>query len=164
MTSYSHLYTSYEPSSRKQKVKIVDVSLASIAGKEFIPLSKTLSLDSTLHVPRLSCSLLLISKITKDHNFVAKLFPSYCEFQDLHTRKLICVDKEVVRLYYFENELTSSGNPSHTRSSFSSTSSNQEIDLWHKRLGHPSFSYLKRLFPTLVKRYVNCPNITEPLF
>ena len=88
-------------------------------------LSQKLSLDSTLHIPQLSCSLISISKITKYHNHVANFFPSYCEFQDLYTRKLIGVSKEIDGLYYFKNKLRSSGNLTQTHLSSSSFSSNQ---------------------------------------
>lgn len=151
MTSHSNLYTSYNPGSGKQKVKIVDGTLSSVAGKGCIPISKNLSPDYALHVPKLSCNLLSISKITKDLNCVAKFFPSYCEFQDMGTGMVIGTSKEIDGLYYFENESASSSNLSYTHLSTSYLSSNQEIELWHKRLGHPNFPYLKKLFPSLFK-------------
>lgn len=71
MTSHSNLYTSYNPCSGRQKVNVADGTLSSVAGKGRIPISKDLSLDNALHVPKLSCNLLSIRKITKDLNCVA---------------------------------------------------------------------------------------------
>lgn len=151
MTGQSNLYTSYNLCSGRQKVKIADGTLSSVAGKGRIPISKNLSLDHALHVPKFSCNLLSISKITKDLNCVAKFFPSYCEFQDMRTGKVIGTGKEIDGLYYFESESASSSNLSYTHLSSSNSSSNKEIELWHKRLGHPIFPYLKKLFPSLFK-------------
>lgn len=137
MTSHSNLYTSYNPCSGRQKVKIADGTLSSVAGKGCIPISKNLSLDYALHVPKLSCNLLSISKITKDLNCVAKFFPFYCEFQDMRTGKVIGTDKEIDGLYYFESESASSSNLSYTHLSSSNSSSNQEIKLWHKKVRPP---------------------------
>jgi len=53
-------------------------------------------------------------------------------------------------LYYFDD--ISVGNKK--AQGFSSTSSipvQETIMLWHLRLGHPNFAYLKRLFPKLFK-------------
>ena len=38
----------------------------------------------------------------------------------------------------------------------SSQSSEDEIMLWQQRLGHPSFPYLQKLFPLLIKKKVLC--------
>ena len=57
-------------------------------------------------------------------------------------------------LYYFD-ELSSSNKKDQV---FSSTSSNficEQIMLWYRRLGHPSFPYLKHLFLALFKN-IDC--------
>jgi len=46
-------------------------------------------LNSILHVPKLDCNLISISKLTRDLNCVAKFFPNLCIFQDLDTGKKI---------------------------------------------------------------------------
>ena len=109
MTSHSHLYTSYKPCSGKHKIKIVDGSLSSVAGKWCIPLS-----NSHLTLPYMFHNFCLVpfplAKSLKIIIVLLSFFPSYCGFQDLRTGKLIGVGKEVDGLYYFENELTSLGN------------------------------------------------------
>ena len=45
MTSHSNLFSSYTPCSGRQKVKIADGSLSSVAGKGSIPISKNISLS-----------------------------------------------------------------------------------------------------------------------
>lgn len=57
-----------DPCSGHLKVRIADGSLSPIAGKGFIVLSKDITLNSVLHVPKLSCCLLFVSKIPKDSN------------------------------------------------------------------------------------------------
>lgn len=51
-------------------------------------------------------------------------------------------------LYYFDKDIS----PNKQATSvccYAPVSSNQEIMLWHRRLGHLSFSYMKYLFPSL---------------
>ena len=53
-------------------------------------------------------------------------------------------------LYYFEDFL-SSNKIGQGLSSISSLSVHDQIMVWHYRLGHPSFSYMKHLFPWFFK-------------
>ena len=151
MTGLSNLFFTYKPLSGKQKVKIADGSLSSVAGKGSISVSKTMILKSVLHVPNLPCNLLSVSKLTKDLNCMANFSPSNCEFQDLCTGKKIGSAKEVDGLYYFEEEPEALSNLSLVDKIVSQVPSENEISLMHLRLGHPNFSYLKLLFPTLFK-------------
>ena len=79
MIGQSQLFHSYLPSSILNKVRIVDGSFSPIAGKGEIALTLTLTLNSVLHVPKLSCNLFSVSKFTQTNNCVAKFFPSYCK-------------------------------------------------------------------------------------
>ena len=54
-------------------------------------------------------------------------------------------------LYYFEDNLHSN-KIGQGLSSISSLSVRDQIMVWHCRLGHPSFSYLKHLFPVLFQK------------
>ena len=80
MTGLSQLFHSYLPSSGLNKVRITNGSFSPIAGEGEISLTLTLTLNAVLHVPKLSCNLFSISKFTQTNNYVAKIFPSYCEF------------------------------------------------------------------------------------
>ena len=91
MTGQSQLFHSYLPSSGLNKVRIADGSFSPIARKEEIALTLTLTLNSVLHVPKLSCNLFSVNKFTQTNNCVAKFFPSYCEFQDLGSGKRLAM-------------------------------------------------------------------------
>ncbi|XP_062107930.1 lysine-specific demethylase JMJ26-like isoform X2 [Humulus lupulus] len=54
-------------------------------------------------------------------------------------------------LYYFE-DILSNNKIAQGLSSISSFTVYDQIMIWHYKLGHPSFSYLKRLFPGLFKK------------
>ena len=57
--------------------------------------------------------------------------------------------KEKDGLYYFDDGPDSSRQYQSTCLNSFSVSKDSDIMLWHYRLGHPSFQYLKYLFPNL---------------
>ena len=65
----------------KKKTKVVDGSYLAIARTDSIKISSYLTLKDVLHVPRLSCNLLSVSKITLNQHCCANFFPYHCEFQ-----------------------------------------------------------------------------------
>ncbi|CAL9028584.1 unnamed protein product, partial [Prunus brigantina] len=91
-----------------------------------IKLSKDLSLDGVLHVPKFHVNLLSVSKLTRALHCVVTFYPDFCVVQDVDTKKTIGLGKHFDGLYY----LTPAQNPhliSHVR---------RTSDLWHQRLGH----------------------------
>ena len=89
MTGSAKLFASYIPCAGNQKIKIADGSLSAIAGKGSIAISPSITLRDVLHVPKLSCNLLSVSKLIHDMNCQAQFFQSHCEFQELNSEKTI---------------------------------------------------------------------------
>ena len=150
MTSCSHLFSSYYPCSGIEKIRIANGSFSSIASKENITISEKIILNSVLHVLKLACNLLSVSRLSKDTNCSIIFPPSTSVFQDQNSGKMIGTAREINRLYYFD-ETAFSNKKDHGLSSTSSNSVYDQVMLWHRRLGHPSFQYLKYLFPKLFK-------------
>lgn len=73
MTGYSK---SYFPPSGKEKVRIADGSLCSVAGKGSLPCTSILDFSSLLHVTNFPPNLLSISSITKHLNCKVTFFPT----------------------------------------------------------------------------------------
>ena len=136
--------------SRKSKVRIADGNFLHIAGKGLIKISEGIDLKSVLHVPKLTCNLLSVSKLSRDSNCCVIFYDSHCLFQDQKSGKTIGNARMINELYYFKDK-TSDNKIAQGLSSISSVSVHDQIMVWHYRLGHPSFSYLKYLFPTLFK-------------
>jgi hypothetical protein len=82
MTSSHNFFESYSPCSEIEKVRIADSSLSSIAGEGLIKISERIDLKYVLHVPKLACNLLSVSKLSKDSNCCVTFFESHCTFQD----------------------------------------------------------------------------------
>lgn len=150
MTNSFKLFQSYTPCLGNKKFKIAYGSFSPIAGKCLIQISEKLSLKSVLHVPKLACNLLSVSKLSKDSNCSVTFFESHCILQDRNLGMTIGSARIVNGLYYFEDNFPSS-KMTQVFSSISSMSAYEQIMVWHYRLGHPSFIYLKRLFPYLFK-------------
>ena len=91
-----------------------------------------------------------MSKLSKDANCRVTFFESHGEFQDQSSRRMIGSARMIEGLYYFD-ELSSSNKKTQSLSSTSSNFICEQIMRWHYRLGHPSFSYFKHLFPALFK-------------
>lgn len=109
-----------------------------------VTLSSTLSLKSVPYVPKFICNLLFVSKLTEDSNCRVTLFGSHCMFQDQSSGMMIGNARMIDGLYYFDDEV-SKGKKSRGLSSIISLSIKDQIVLYTLR--HPSFLYLKRLFP-----------------
>ncbi|KAL0533374.1 hypothetical protein IC582_030193 [Cucumis melo] len=123
-----HLY----PCASNEKIRIADDSLAPIPGKGQIVLYDGFSLQNVLHVPKLSYNLYLSVKSP-----------------DLNSGRTIGTARHSRGLYILNDDI--SGCSISTTSLLSSYFSTSEHDfmLWHFRLGHPNFTYMKYLFPHL---------------
>jgi len=85
---------------------------------------------------------------------------------------MIGSSKEVDGLYLFEDEFGPKEKLQKNCLNSIPIHEDEEIMLWHYRLGHPNFLYLKHLFPDLFKnkiqicflvKFVNLQNIIVPL-
>ncbi|TYK26806.1 Beta-galactosidase [Cucumis melo var. makuwa] len=149
LTGFSEHFVTYTPCAGNEKIRIADGSLAPIAGKEQIVLFDCFSLQNVLHVPKLSYNLLSISKITRELHYKATFLPESVCFQDLNSGKTIGIARHSRELYILNDD--TSGSSISTTSLLSSYFNTSEHDfmLWHFRLGHPNFTYMKYLFPHL---------------
>ncbi|KAL5804478.1 hypothetical protein ACOSQ3_031278 [Xanthoceras sorbifolium] len=147
MTFNSQNFSHRSPT-ETNNVSYADGTPTPVLGAGSIPLTPSLNLSSVLHVPTLSNNLLSISQITKSLNCVVTFWPSHCVFQDITTKETIGIGREKGGLYYFTADSVSS-HPHRVVQVRADNESN--IFLWHRRLGHCSFGYLKFLFPSLFK-------------
>jgi transposase InsO family protein len=151
MTSYSSLIDSLIPSPIKS-VQVANGTPMPISGYGNVSLSSSLPLSSVLHAPNLSNNLLSISKITKNLNCSVTFHSSHCVFQDNLTKMTIGVGRERGGLYYLEGAEGLQQKKDQVLQVTQESSDRLKLLLWHCRLGHPSFSYLERLFPQLFKK------------
>jgi len=119
-------------------------------------------LDSVLVVPTLNHNLLSVAQITRTLQCIVIFWPNLYVFKDIQTQKTIGYGTRRGKLYYLE--LTSASSHQLAQAFLANKSADSEVWLWHKRLGHSSFGYLKELLPkillncltqTLNVRYVN---------
>jgi GAG-pre-integrase domain len=109
-----------------------------------VHVSNTLTLNNTLHVPSLSTKLLYVGQITEELNCVVLMFPNFCIFQDILTKEIIGRGIKRGRLYHLKELKTGKANMV-----VGSSDAEKQIWTWHRRLGHPSFSYMRNLLPSL---------------
>ncbi|CAL9024197.1 unnamed protein product [Prunus brigantina] len=116
-----------------------------VTGAGTVELSSSLSLSNTLLVPSLSNKLLSVSQLTEQLNCCVLIYPGFCLLQDIHTKEILGRGTKRGGLYYVNDfSLGVANNVTHPFDS-----KQQQIWLWHRRLGHPSFSYMKHLIPDL---------------
>ena len=146
ITKESNVFLSYIPCSSNQKVQVANGSLTPISGKGNVLVTPNITLSSVLHVPNTSYNLLSISKLRKFQNCFVTFLPTHCVFQDLITGKVIGSAKEREGLYYLVTEEQGKIQDHQIKGNIE-----KERELWliHERLGHPSFVFLKTLYPKL---------------
>ena len=126
-----------------------------VDGVGTISLSPMLTIRDVLYVPSLYCNLLSVEKLTKTHNCYALFSNTHCSFQNIHIKETIGSGKKVGGLYYLEDKSWYSGGERQQASLVKDDFINKREHVWlcHKRLGHPSFSYLRKLFLSLFTRF-----------
>ncbi|KAJ9700568.1 hypothetical protein PVL29_006057 [Vitis rotundifolia] len=107
MTNSSNMFESYSPCPGNKRVRIADGNFSPIAGKGLIKTSEEIDLKSILHVPKLTCNLLSVSKLSRDSNCCVIFYESHCIFQDQSSGKTIGSARMINGLYYFEDNLPS---------------------------------------------------------
>ncbi|KAL4295800.1 hypothetical protein GQ457_12G006140 [Hibiscus cannabinus] len=140
--------------------------------------SRSLVLTNLLHVPFVKKNMLSVSKFTKDNNVSIEFFPDSCVVKDLQTRRVMLQGVESSGLYklssssllqqpsgscmsecsHIEGEEVCFSVFSILGACNNSISSNvarlSELELWHRRVGHPSEQTLAKtlqigMFPLL---------------
>lgn len=109
-----------------------------------VTLVPNLSLQNTLLVSSLSNKLLSVGQMTEDLNCCALIYPKFCLFQDIPTKEIIGRGTKRGGLYYMDEY-----NCGLTNAAQGMSNKEKQIWLWHRRLGHSSFPYLRRLLPSL---------------
>lgn len=107
------------------------------------PLSDTVSLTDVLYVPSLNCTLISVAKFIKQTKCVALFTETLCVLRDQFSKTLIGSGEERDGVYYFTDVVSPK---------IHSVDVVSDKALWHRRLGHPSFSVLSTLPMFLVLR------------
>ncbi|GMI81878.1 hypothetical protein HRI_001857100 [Hibiscus trionum] len=134
---------------------------------------RPLQLNNLLHVLVVSKNLLSVSKFTKDNNVSVEFFPNFCVVKDLITRQVMLRGSQNDGLYKIESSaidaadcalfvnnchksfldsgqcsnsfvpcnLSSGSNVLSSTSCFSAV----DVNVWHRRLGHPSADVMSKL-------------------
>ena len=99
-----------------------------------------------LVVPSLNYNLLLVSQIITALFCVVILWPEFCIFKDIRIRQTIGCGVRRGKLYYLDL-VSKSSNELHQALNIGGFEKKKkrkyEIWLWHRRLGHASFGYIK---------------------
>ncbi|KAK2993896.1 hypothetical protein RJ640_012770 [Escallonia rubra] len=150
MTFDSRQVSTLKQSSQKF-VTTANGTPAPIVGEGHLPLTSNMNLNSVLVVPSLDYNLLSVSQITTALFCVVIFWPIFCVFKDIRTRQTIGCGVRRGKLYYLD--LVSKSSDKLRQALMVNDSEGEmrksEIWLWHRRLGHASFGYLKKLFPSL---------------
>ena len=93
-------------------------------------------------VPSLSNKLMSVSQVTEELHCTILMYPTFCLLQDIPNKNIIGRGTKRVGLYYLDDFSPGVANHMHHQIS----GKERQIWLWHRRLGHPSFGYLRHLF------------------
>ena len=137
MTGNSSLFTTFQTHPSTSTVTLADGSTSCILGSGTIYFTLLITLTLVLSLPQFYFNLIYVSKLTRTLNCSISFFPDYCLIQDLLTKQIIGRGHESGGLYILETKVQKSVACSGVVTPF-------EL---HYRLGHPSLSLLKKLYP-----------------
>nr|AAD25646.1 putative retroelement pol polyprotein [Arabidopsis thaliana] len=109
-----------------------------ISGVGTVLINKDIILQNVLFIPEFRLNLISISSLTTDLGTRVIFDPSCCQIQDLTKGLTLGEGKRIGNLYVLD-----------TQSPAISVNAVVDVSVWHKRLGHPSFSRLDSLSEVL---------------
>ena len=137
MTGNSNLFTTFQSHPTTSTVTLADGSTSCVLGSWTIHPTSLITLTAVMNLPQFSFNLIFVSKLTRTLNYSIFFFPDYCLIQDLSTKRVIGRGREFGGLYILKTDVPTPIACSRVVTSF-------EL---HCRLGHPSYSLLKKLHP-----------------
>ena len=120
-----------------------------VIGEGIIHLTLSLPLSHALLVPNIHCYLLSFWCLLDTLNTFATFYSTYCSFQDLRTHETIRHSKQIRGLYYLTLPAAVVRNCVAYKVQSGNVKDKKQLWMWHRRVGHPLFGYLKHLFPSL---------------
>ena len=136
MIGNSSLFTTFQQHPSTSTITLADGLTSCVLGSRTIHL---ITLTLVLSLPQFSLNLIFVSELTRTLNCSVSFFPGYCFIQDLVTKQIIGRGCESGGLYILETEV----------SKFVVYSGIVTPFELHCRLGHPSLSLLKKVYPQL---------------
>ena len=108
-----------------------------IGSSVFQPFSSSYSfkLQNLLHVPHITKNLLSVSQFARDNGVYFEFFPDSCFVKSQASKEILLQGTIKNGLYFFGPIQQINSSPA---SFFTSTKRDQNFNLWHLRLGHPS--------------------------
>lgn len=154
MTSNDKFLTRYQSFIIPKDVHIANGKTIKVYGQGNVKLNNQLTLYNELYVYDLNYNLLSVRRLLHDNKCNALFSSSKCVFQEKSMKRMIGNANYLGGLYLLEVE-PDNCKAMHTQLGVSSrrhSNSTDVILLWHKRLGHPNFVYLKHVMPHLFEK------------
>ena len=101
-----------------------------------VTLEEGLELKNVLYVPKLKCNLLSVPQLTDEENCVVTFTDKLCIIQDRTSRTLIGAGERKDGLYWYRGV---------RKTQACHVKMENQLALWHQRLGHPSFKIVQML-------------------
>ncbi|KAG8370350.1 hypothetical protein BUALT_Bualt14G0107800 [Buddleja alternifolia] len=115
-----------------KSVHLPDGSIASVTHIGHVTLTSTIVLQNVLFVPSFHHNLLFISKLSCDSHCSINFTPTSCIMQGPMLKNPVVLSKQIDGLYCFDSS------HDHFHSALSTSLNN--IELWHHRLGHTVYT------------------------
>ena len=98
---------------------------------------------------------MFVSQITTTLSCIVIFWPEFCVFKDIQTRQTIGYGIKRGKIYYLDLQSKDSNKLQLALITYGFEKEKKMCDflLWHRRLGHASFDYFKKLFPNLFTKY-----------